>query len=96
MTMSEKQPEALRLADALRGCAVTSNEWFQILDDASEELRRLHAENAELRKDAERLDWISENPIHDIGISHDLRWFIFNGVVFKDFREAIDSARSRS
>lgn len=41
-----KQPEALRLADACQGIG-ESDDWPQLLDAASE-LRRLHAENQAL------------------------------------------------
>ena len=41
-----KQPEALRLADACQGIG-ECDDWPQLLDAASE-LRRLHAENQAL------------------------------------------------
>ena len=42
--MTDKQPEALRLADACQGIG-ECDDWPQLLDAAAE-LRRLHAENA--------------------------------------------------
>lgn len=43
-----KQPEALRLADALEYLADNSSDNWQVMDLSSDELRRLHAINAEL------------------------------------------------
>lgn len=42
--MNDKQPEALRLADALLETVPTINDW----DKAAAELRRLHEVNVEL------------------------------------------------
>lgn len=48
--MTDKQPEALRLADALD--SDLSPEWMQgiTLKHISDELRRLHEENAVLKR----------------------------------------------
>ena len=46
--MSTQQPEALRLADALEYLADNSSDNWQVMDLSSDELRRLHAINAEL------------------------------------------------
>ena len=46
--MTNKQPEALRLADALDNCGlIVDNE---LRDQAADELRRLHAENEAMRR----------------------------------------------
>lgn len=48
--MSEKQPEALRLAQLIQdGCPMDEAELV-------DELRRLHTENAELRKALEKME----------------------------------------
>lgn len=56
--MTQEQPEALRLAEILEGDYCP--DWFyeQGVDEVYAELRRLHAENEALRKDAERMDWL--------------------------------------
>lgn len=46
--MTDKQPEALRLAEAFSGLRRFSPEHFALLEKAAAELRRLHEVNAEL------------------------------------------------
>ena len=61
--MTDKQPEALRLADALRNPL----RWHELTDDecdqAAAELRRLRAQNAQileaLRMNAQTLAWLA-------------------------------------
>lgn len=48
--MTEKQPEALRLADALESCGCLADE--ATYDNAAAELRRLHKLNAEWEQKA--------------------------------------------
>ena len=62
--MSE-QPEALRLADALKRAVTQADQDDQVLDvprwtvtDSATELRRQHAEIEALRADAERYRWL--------------------------------------
>ena len=58
--MSEKQPEALRLADELEAgnCRLRT-----VMHPAAAELRRLHAQNAQileaLRMNAQALSWLA-------------------------------------
>lgn len=46
--MSTEQPVALRLADALE--ENSAHNYDTVIDEASDELRRLHAENEQLRR----------------------------------------------
>lgn len=70
------QPEALRLADALRDATYL----LSVERKATEsELRRLHAENKALRADAERYRWLRDNPWPpvleaDILLHRNARW----------------------
>ena len=59
--MTDKQPEALRLADELKS---EGDSWFRERDaEAAAELRRLHAQNAQileaLRMNAQALAWLA-------------------------------------
>ena len=47
--MTDKQPEALRLADEFDGLRRFSPEHFVLLEKAAAELRRLHEENESLK-----------------------------------------------
>jgi hypothetical protein len=49
--MTDKQPEALRLADALLETVPKINDW----NEAAAELRRLHSVNVELRLSLRRI-----------------------------------------
>ena len=51
--MTDKQPEALRLADALRGHRPPDEGRYEVAQKAAAELRRLQEENARLRFAAE-------------------------------------------
>jgi hypothetical protein len=68
--MSTQQPEALRIIDRL-GRTQTLKEPHQIyIEDAIQELRRLHSVNAELL-DALKLARLVVNPAHAYGIAID-------------------------
>jgi hypothetical protein len=60
MTEPIKQPEALRLADALDDEFVSGRISNDTGRKASAELRRLHGEVERLRADAERYRWLRE------------------------------------
>lgn len=47
------------------------------------------------QEDKERLDWLSDNPIHDIGFGQAPGTIRFNGEVHWSLRAAIDAARSQ-
>lgn len=97
--MSEKQPEALRMAQLIQdGCPMDEAELV-------DELRRLHAENAELRKDAERLsnlrcilDWDGNGYwLPDICIKErDWGQEFCQEPTIEEMRSAIDAALSKS
>lgn len=53
--MSTKQPDALRLADALASNYFDGKQGREVWDSAASELRRLHAENAALRARVQEL-----------------------------------------
>ena len=82
-----EQPEALRLADEFdwwvsRGITIEPR-----LYDAAAELRRLHAENEALRKDAERYRWLRESKCPMAVVSEDC---LVLGMSYMD--AAIDAA----
>ena len=57
--MTDKQPNALRLADAL-DVGIYDAAMARTMDQAAAELRRLHALNEALRADAERYRWLRD------------------------------------
>ncbi len=64
--MSE-QPEALRLAEHLEYCASRELYRYMGLDKAADELRRLHAVNAELLERLKVVAW-TLNLVHPYGV----------------------------
>ena len=62
--MTDKQPEALRLAEAFSGLRRFSPEHFALLEKAAAELRRLHEVNAELVEALQELSaWARAYPV---------------------------------
>lgn len=72
--MTDKQPEALRLADALLETVPKINDW----DKAAAELRRLHEANAEL-VEALRLMKLEKGFVCDCGIE-DPTWDLIEAI----------------
>ena len=63
--MTDKQPEALRLAEAFSGLRRFSPEHFALLEKAAAELRRLHTLNAELVESLQQIiDLPEDSRIH--------------------------------
>lgn len=98
-----KQPEALRLADALQAGAddpMWSDHCEMSKRTASltaAELRRLSAENEALRADAERLDFLATKTCGASDSERYLPFRIYWGPgQHKDIRAAIDAARSKT
>ena len=87
--MTDKQPEALRLADAIEKRTCTYGD----VDAAADELRRLYVVNAELvevLKDVMRLAKQTSNVAYNLGQSHEQRESILQTVYDLDgkLREA--------
>ncbi len=70
--MIDKQPESLRLADALDSMT-TENIRFDQLDEAAAELRRLHEVNAELVRTLKAIKVAFEKE-DDRGAINDTLW----------------------
>ena len=62
-------------------------------DEAAHQIRQLERENAALREDKERLDWLEEG--HAWPEYIDAEWHS-KGQVFLSFRAAIDAARKKA
>jgi plasmid stabilization system protein ParE len=71
----------------------TSWQWAKANPDAAaRRIRNLETENAALREDKERLDWLEEG--HAWPEYIDAEWHS-KGQVFLSFRDAIDTARAK-
>lgn len=72
-------------------------EKFRALEQELEQTKKaLEAQltfQRELRADRDRLDWLADNPIHDIGFSLAPGIITFNGRCYYSLRSAIDDAR---
>jgi hypothetical protein len=98
---AEKAEAKLRCADDVltrNGIPVGSTPGDELVINLIKlfsERDQLRAELAAAKKDTERLDWLSDNPIHDIGFGQAPGTIMFNGEPFWSLRAAIDAARTR-
>lgn len=95
MVVAVAHPEALRLADCLQ-CEFAG---FEVADVAAAELRRLHAENEALRKDAQRYRWLRALDAGGIQVYYvpvDPHLSIFGDELDAAIDAAIDAAKGES
>ena len=79
------------LIEHLRSRELLSPAWAaKLYRDAAAEIERLRAENAELRKDSTRLDWLDHH--RDYGF---ILLYMNAGSFWPTLRAAVDAARER-
>lgn len=88
MTSTDVKTELRRMANQILSRPSKGYDLFTQAAELIEERDRLHAQNEELRKDKERLDWLQE--------SNWCRQQIVMCKVGNNLRTAIDSARKSS
>jgi len=82
--MTQEQPEALEIADDLSAMGMPSD----IAGRGADTIRRLHAENEALRKDAARYHWLKVE-CNNVDVQEGLGWIAQN---HESLDDAIDAA----
>jgi len=78
--------------ERLNSIAAAHEEGVEINSELNATIATLTAQLAAGAADSRRLDWLSDNPIHDWGFGQFPQSITMNGIVYTSVREAIDAA----